>query len=295
MQRLSTEEIMAIALDLAGEREIPLDSGIHHPGQDIKRLIFTMDVNVGLLHLAKQMGFDAVVGHHPCGVLLHQGEVYRKHVDLMVGHGIPREKVMSTVGESLERIVRAQENKRFRMLYYESPNKTVLEVDVARLLSLPFMNIHNLFDELGRKILQAKLDEAFVQNPQWKLEDVLSLIRGLPEGRYAEEKYGISSKIFLGDPQDQAARPVFVHGALSAPHAEIIKAYWENGLKTVVILHGESENLERLAQEGGGNLIMTGHFLGDSLGMTPFIAALRERGLEVVCMGGIIDICRSVT
>lgn len=36
--------------------------------------------------------------------------------------------------------------------------------------------------------------------------------------------------------------------------------------------------------------LLTGHFLGDSLGMTPFIRALREKGLEVVCMGGIIDL-----
>ena len=32
--------------------------------------------------------------------------------------------------------------------------------------------------------------------------------------------------------------------------------------------------------------------VGDSIGMTPFIRTLREKGLEVVCMGGIIDIDR---
>jgi len=83
---------------------------------------------------------------------------------------------------------------------------------------------------------------------------------------------------------------VFVHGALSAPDAKIVKFYWENGFKTVVALHSEFENLERLRKQGQGNLILTGHFLGDSLGMTPFIHALRGKGLEVVCMGGIIDI-----
>ena len=68
MSGLTTEQIMQIALELVGWNEIPLDSGIHVPGEKIKRLIFAMDVNVGLLHTAKALGFDAVVGHHPCGV-----------------------------------------------------------------------------------------------------------------------------------------------------------------------------------------------------------------------------------
>ena len=289
MDGLSTQDIMDIALDLLGQTEVPRDSGIHNPGFNIRKIIFTMDANVGLLHMAKQMGFDAVVCHHPCGVLLHQGEEYRKHIDLLVLHGVPLQTAMSTIGESIDRIVRAIENKRFRMLYYESPNKTVLEVDVAKLLGLPFMNIHNLFDEMGRRILQAKLDSAYEQAPDWRLKDVLNLVKELPEARYAMSEYGICSKIFLGDPHEPAGKVVFVHGALSSPHPEVIQCYWDNGFDTVIVLHSESENLKRLRAEGNGKLILTGHFLGDSLGMTPFISALRERGITVTCVGGIID------
>lgn len=290
MKGLSTEEIMGIALELVGWKEIPLDSGIHVPGENIKKLIFTMDANVGLLHMAKQLEFDAVVGHHPCGVLPQRGEVYRRHIDLLEEHGISREKATKSLLESIETTVRRIETNRFRMLYYESPNQTVLEVDAARMLSLPFMNIHNPFDEKGRRILQSKIDEAALKNPHWKLRDVLKLIEELPEANYARDVYGISPNIFIGDPNSEASKVVFVHGALSAPDAEIVKFYWENGFKTVIALHSEFENLERLRKQGQGNLILTGHFLGDSLGMTPFIRALRGKGLEVVCMGGIIDI-----
>ena len=287
---LSTEEIMGIALELVDETEIPLDSGIHVPGENIKKLIFTMDANVGLLHMANDLGFDAVVCHHPCGVLLHRGEVYRKHVDLMEKHGIPREEMSNTLMEHFDTAVRRIENKRFRMLYYESPNQTVLEVDAARLLKLPFMNIHNLFDEQGRRILQEKIDQAALRNPRWTLANVLSLIETFPEARYARDEYGISPEISIGQPDSEASKVVFVHGALSSPDSEIVKFYWEKGFKTVIALHMEFESLESLKRESQGNLILTGHFLGDSIGMTPFIRALRGRGLEVVCMGGIIDI-----
>jgi hypothetical protein len=290
MEGLSTEEIMEIALELVDETEIPLDSGIHVPGENIKKLIFTMDANVGLLHMANDLGFDAVVCHHPCGVLLHRGEVYRKHVDLMEEHGIPREEVTNTLREHFDTAVRRIENKRFRMLYYESPNQTVLEVDAARLLKLPFMNIHNLFDEQGRRILQEQVDQAALRNPCWTLGNVLSLIETLPEARYARDEYGISPEISIGQTDSEASKVVFVHGALSAPDPEIVKFYWEKGFKTVIVLHMEFESLESLKRESRGNLILTGHFLGDSIGMTPFIRALRGKGLEVVCMGGVIDI-----
>jgi hypothetical protein len=290
MKGLSTDEIMEIALGLVGWTETPLDSGIHVPGENIKRLIFAMDVNVGLLSMAKQLGFDAMVGHHPCGALPLQGEVYRRHIDLLVAHGVAREKAMGSLSGVVETAVRRMANRRFRMLYFESPNQTVLEVDAARMINLPFMNIHNPFDENGRRILQSKIDEAALENPRWKLGDVLNLIEVLPEARYAKEKYGISPYACIGEADSEASKVVFVHGALVAPDAEIVKFYWRSGFRTVIALHSDFENLERLRREREGNLIFTGHFLGDSLGMTPFIEALRERGVEVVCMGGIIDI-----
>lgn len=289
MQGLDTEQIMAVALDLVGETEIPLDSGIHHPGRNIKRILFSMDVNVGLLQTAKQLGFDAVIGHHPCGALVRQGEVYRKHIDIMASHGIPRQAASEAIGDILDRVVFRMWNRRFRMLYIESANNTVLETDAARLLDMPFMNIHNLFDEQGRRILQAKLDAAARRADSRRLKDVLQLIEDLPEARAARDDYGIRPVIFIGDPDAEASKTVFVHGALSAPHPEIIRCYWKNGPKTVVILHNDTDSLENLQKNPGGNLILTGHFLGDSIGMTPFIHALRKKGLEVVCMGGIID------
>lgn len=170
MKGLSTNEIMSIALNLAGMAEAPLDSGIHVAGENIQRFILAIDVNVGLLHMAKQMGFDAVVGHHPCGVLLHRGEVYRRHIDLLEMHGIPGEESLAALSESIDTIVRRMENNRFRMLHHECPNQTVLEVDAARMLEMPFMNIHNPFDEAGRRILQQKIDQAALQNPRWKLK-----------------------------------------------------------------------------------------------------------------------------
>src|SRR5829696_4278551 len=85
---MTTDELMQLATELAGLSEAPLDSGVHVPGDGIKRVIFALDVNVGLLVLAQQLGYDAVIGHHPCATLLNQGEVYREHYGLVTRFGL---------------------------------------------------------------------------------------------------------------------------------------------------------------------------------------------------------------
>ena len=50
---------------LAGYRDVPADSAIHHPASGIRRLVFALDVDGSTLLFAKQAGYDCVVSHHP--------------------------------------------------------------------------------------------------------------------------------------------------------------------------------------------------------------------------------------
>jgi putative NIF3 family GTP cyclohydrolase 1 type 2 len=292
---LTTDELMRIALDLAGLAAVPPDSGIHAPGRGIRRALFALDVNVGLLMLAKQLGYDAVIGHHPCGTLLRQGEVYREHYRLVTLFGLSEADARVAFGASLERTVRRLRVRRLRSLYYESPNQTFLEVDAARLLGLALVNVHNPLDEVGRRIGQAQLDAALAVNPRATLGDLLAALYALPETRIAAEHYDMPAEIAIGDPDAPAERAAFVHGALSAPEHDIVRFYWRHGIRTVVTLHAAFEDLERLRQAPEGYLILTGHYAGDSYGFTPYVRALRERGLEVTCVGGAIDVAQFPT
>lgn len=287
---VTTEELLEIANALAGLDETPRDSGVHVPGKGIRRLIFALDVNVGLLVLAKQLGYDAVVGHHPCATLLDQGTVYREHYGLVTRFGLAETDARAEFGPALERTVRRLRNRRLRSLYYESPNQTFLEVDAARALGLAFLNIHNACDELGRRVGQAQLDAALARNPQATLGDLVAAMYELPETRIAREHYDLPLELAIGDPAAPAGRAAFVHGCLSAPEEAIVRFYWRHGIPTVMALHTAFDELERLQAQPEGALILTGHYAGDSYGFTPFVRALRERGLEVTCMGGAIDV-----
>ncbi len=287
---VSTEGLMRMAQEMAGLSAVPQDSGIHVPGKGIRRILFTLDANVGLLLFARQRGYDCVLAHHPCGTLLNQGEVYRRHISLAIECGIPPGVVQAEIKPCVDRTVRRIRTRRFRSLYYESPNQTALEPEVARMLGLPFLNVHNPLDEVGRQVGQALLDKVLRRHPQATLGDLKKALYLLGETRLAAETYDQPLEIAIGRPDSPAGRAAFVHGALSVPEAAIVQCYWRQGIRTVVALHASFDDLERLRQDGGGNLILTSHYAGDSYGFTPFIKAMRDRGLTVDCVGGVIDV-----
>lgn len=287
---VSTDDLMRMALEMAGFRDVPPDSAIHVPGGGIRRILFTLDANVGLLLFAKQRGYDCVLVHHPCGTLLNQGEVYRQHLALAIKYGILPAMVQTEMGPCVDRTVRRLRTRRYRSLYSESPSQTALEPDVARMLGLSFLNIHNPLDEVGRQVGQALLDKVLRRRPAATLRDLVKAMYLRPETRRAAEAYGQPLEIAIGRPNAPAGRAAFVHGACSTPEAEIIRCYWRHGISTVMALHATFDDLERLRQDGGGHLILTSHYAGDSYGFTPFVRVMRERGLTVDCVGGVLDV-----
>ena len=186
--RMSTDELMQLATELAGLSEAPLDSGVHVPGDGIRRVIFALDVNVGLLVLARAAGLRR--RHRPPPV---------RHA-VESGRGLPgalrarhalravRGRARAEFGPSLERTVRRLRNRRLRSIYYESPNQTFLEVDAARTLGIAFLNIHNACDELGRQIGQAQLDGSARRQPprdRWAISSRRCTSYPRPASRHA--------------------------------------------------------------------------------------------------------------
>jgi putative NIF3 family GTP cyclohydrolase 1 type 2 len=68
MAGVDTERIMRIGLELAGWKKAPADSAVHVRGKDIKKVMIAIDVGTAELLLARNLGCDAVIAHHPIGV-----------------------------------------------------------------------------------------------------------------------------------------------------------------------------------------------------------------------------------
>ena len=64
---LDTDQILKIALDMVDWNSIPADTAIHVRGGNIKKVMLMIDVTTADLMLAKNLGCDAVITHHPIG------------------------------------------------------------------------------------------------------------------------------------------------------------------------------------------------------------------------------------
>ncbi len=90
---MNTQDIMNIALELAGFKDVPGDSEIFHHGKNIDRVLFGIDIWDGDLVKAKELGVDLVISHHPPNLILGRrfAEVIYRQIEFMVSAGIPSE------------------------------------------------------------------------------------------------------------------------------------------------------------------------------------------------------------
>jgi len=267
---MNTEEIMELSLKIAGLKEVPEDSAIYLRGDNIRKILFGIDAGVPELWLAKQLGCDAVVAHHPEGgtATINFHQVFRRHVQQMVAAGVPAEKAEKAI------------EKRLQELEVEAHTRNYSHtVDVARLLKMPYMNIHTPLDEVGRRIMTEKIYSRIRKNST--VQDVISALKELSEFKDAVTEI----KIQLGRAENLAGKVVVSHGAGTNGGYEIAKTYFKYGVGTVVYIHIRPIDLEKLKAERGGNLIVTGHIASDSVGINPLIHELEKRNVSVTRIG----------
>ncbi|MEM3751468.1 MAG: Nif3-like dinuclear metal center hexameric protein [Candidatus Bathyarchaeia archaeon] len=261
---------MKLALELAELKEVPADSAIYVSGKRVKRVLFGIDAGAPELLLAKQLGCDAVIAHHPPGgnAAINFHEVFKRHVQQMIAAGIPRREAEKAV------------EKRIEELEVEGHMRNYAHaVDVAKILKMPYMNIHTPLDEVGRRIMDEKIKSRVKENSSVK--DVVSAVKELPEFKNAITDI----KIRLGKPENTAGKVVVSHGAGTNGGYEIAKTYFKHSIGTVVYIHISPADLAKLKADGIGNLVVTGHIASDSVGINPLIGKLEENGIAVTTVG----------
>ncbi|MGH2544965.1 MAG: hypothetical protein ACRDIB_19405, partial [Ardenticatenaceae bacterium] len=159
----TTGNLMQLALDLVGWRTTPGDSGIHVAGHNIERLLVGLDIGTGDLLLAKEMGFDAVLAHHPTGTpaSLTAWQLYRRHTELLERAGVPRYAAELAVEDRVQEL---------RVQVHTSNYNRVAAA--AAMLKLPFLSIHSPQDELGRQLMQDAIDELLEAEPDATVGEV---------------------------------------------------------------------------------------------------------------------------
>jgi putative NIF3 family GTP cyclohydrolase 1 type 2 len=271
---LNTDEIMGLSLKLAGLRDVPADSAVYVKGEGIEKVLFGVDAGVPELLLAKSLGYDAVIAHHPMGgtAILNFSEVFKRHIPQMIEGGVPRSEAEKAVSKKLSDLTIDAHSRNYNHA-----------VDVANLLKIPYMNIHTPLDEIGRRVMSQKIEERV--NGESKVKDVVETLQELNEFRNAATKI----EIRVGKPDNKAGKVIVSHGAGTNGGYEIAKTYFTHGFGTVIYIHVGLSDLEKLRAENAGNLIITGHMASDSVGINPFVHELENRGITVTTVGVVSD------
>lgn len=265
---MNTEEIMDLALNLADMKDIPADTAIHVAGKNIRKVLISIDVDVAELMLAKNLGCDAVIAHHPIGeASINFHLVFDRHVDYMLEHGIPRQIAEEAVTKLKKRVAL----RTHTTIYTHT-------VAAAEKIGMPLVNIHLPCDELMRRRILAQLKSSKIEN----VSDIKSSVEQIPEFR----KSATEVQVPYGDPTSKAGRYALVVAAGTNGGYPVAKAYFEHGISTVIYLHVNSEDLAKLKEEKvSGNLVILGHLAGDSVGLNQLADALERKGIEVVKLG----------
>ena len=115
------------------------------------------------------------------------------------------------------------------------------------------------------------------------VQDVIDGLLTLPELANADTRIEVP----VGNPDNPLGRIAVVHGAGTNGGARVARAYFDNGVGTVLYIHCAGDQVAQLREHGNGNLIVTGHIASDLIGINRYVAAIEARGVEVIRMSGL--------
>jgi putative NIF3 family GTP cyclohydrolase 1 type 2 len=263
---MDTQQIMRTALKLAGFRNIPADSEIHVKGRRIRKVLVSIDVGVGELLLARNLGCDGVIAHHPAGgsAKLEGYKVFNRHIDQLKEAGVPEDVAKEAIKPKL-RVLELQHH----------PDNYDQVSSAAKKLRMPLLSIHSPCDEIGRRMIQQAL-EGLDDNSTVKV--VVSRIMRFQEFRKAKSKI----EVRLGSPKNKAGKIVISHAAYTNGGYEIAKTYFQNGVSTLSYIHIAEADLTKLANGPSSNLIVLGHIASDWLGINRLLNELEKKDVEPI-------------
>lgn len=265
---LDTGEIMKIGLDLAGWKKMPADSAVHVKGRNIRKVLIAIDVGTAELMLARHLGCDAVIAHHPIGIAsVNFYKVFDRHVEYMVEHGVPKAVALQAVEKLKERV----ETRNHADIYSDV-------VGAAKALGMPLVNMHQPCDEYMRQVILYAIKSGSTE----RVSDIVKSVGRIPEFRHAATKV----KVRFGNEKNKAGHWALVVAAGTNGGYHVAKAYFAHGVNTVIYLHVDYGDLTKMREEKlPGNLVVMGHLAGDSIGLNGLAERLEAVGVETIRMG----------
>jgi len=256
-----------------------LDSRIHNIAEDkeIKKVLSGIDTDTAELLLAKQLGVDLVISHHPVGKGLScLGDVMEMQADIYNQYGVPINVAEALnnpkIGEVARSVAASNHQK---------------SVDSSKLIGINFINIHTPADNLVANFLKNLVESKELDT----VEELINLLKEIPEYKEAI-KNGSGPKVVVGNTNNRCGKIAIteITGGTEAS-SKLMESLSTAGIGTVVAMHA-SEDHRKKAEAAHINIVIAGHISSDSLGMNLFLDELEKKGIEVIPFSGLIRVKR---
>jgi len=272
--------------DKRGIKSFP-DSAIlfGRPDLEVKKIMVGIDIEVAELlladHIRQKEGLDLVIAHHPEGKAyagLH--EVMRLQIDLLTQAGVAQKTAARLLKERMAEVER-------RVL----PQNHTRPVDAARLLNIPFMNMHTPADNHVYRYLEAIFKQK--SNRPRLVEDVVKILNTIPEYQIAA-KFNTGPRIILGNPKRPAGKILLEMTGGTEGSKDVFDKLYKAGVRTLVSMHLSEDHFKKV-KDANLNVVIAGHISSDTLGLNLLIDNIEKfakQDFEVIACSGFTRIKR---
>jgi len=248
----------------------------------VKKIMAGIDADASEVLLADRLNqknekIDLLISHHPSGhALASLYEVMDLQVDVFESYGVP-----ANVAHALLEERKGEVKRRF------SPINHNQAVDAARLLNVPLLALHTIWDNLGDSFMK----NYFSKKQFHTAGEVLDYVNEIPE--FVEALKGKAGpSLVSGSPMSRAGKVVVSFTGGTNPSKELYQEMAKAGVGTLVEMHVSEDALKEL-RKLHINVIDTGHMAADSIGANIFLDQLEKRGVEIVPCSGLIRVKRN--
>ena len=249
---------------------------------DAERLMWGIDITPGELLLAdrlreKGQRIDAVVAHHPTGRSRNPfPKVMSMQADIFHDCGVPINVAEGLMGPRMDEV-----------LYNVMGSNYNQAADTARLLGIPFFNIHSAADNMVQEFLEKKVEERCPR----RLGDIVDMLMEEPEYKQAA-RLNDPPRIIVGKKDSRCGGVIAkMTGGTSAPDG-IYEELQKAGVGTVVAMHMPNSSVE-VCRKCHINVVISGHMASDSLGVNLICDEWERHGIEVFGAAGFTRFSRN--
>ncbi len=251
--------------------------------KQVKRILAGIDANATEVLLVDRLnqqgrGIDLLIGHHPSGHgLAGLHDVMDLQVDVLASIGVPVNVAHALMTERMRDVA-----LRFHPLNHNQA------IDTAKLLVIPLISLHTVWDNLGHKFMQDYLNKKTFET----VGELFDYLMELPE--YQEAARGKAGPLIVsGSEKSRAGKIALFFTGGTSPSKELYIELAKTGIGTIIDMHMKEDTIAEM-RKLHINVINSGHMSSDSIGANIFLDVLETKGIEIIPCSGLIRIKRNV-